>query len=272
LNSHVDKEGNEYSENKKILTMVDKLRGELGQDKVLVMDRGGDRRVLLEGFLQRKQYFVIRQDGDRNLHDGERKFRFQELLKTVRMRYGWRIKRKRGGRVRERVFRCGARRVFLPYEHREGAYKEPLWLVVVREKGGGESWFLAYLPVTNAWDAVKMVMEGYGCRWKIEEVHRQIKVDYHLEAVSVRRYEALKNFNMLFWVMLTFLYQTLYDLSYRIILESKEKLLYRNRFKELDGFIYYKLSKALRILFRETTLMPIMRKKKTPQLSLVFTL
>jgi hypothetical protein len=268
----VDKEGREYSENNKILTMVDKLRKEVGEDKVLVMDRGGDRRVLLEGFLKKRQYFIIRQDGDRNLHEGEKKLRFQELVKTVRLRYGFRIKRKRGGRERERVFRCGARRVFLPYEHREGAFEEVLWLVVVREKGRAESWFLAYLPVTRATDAVQMAMEGYGYRWKIEEVHRQIKVDYHLESVSIRRYEALKNFNMLFWMMLTFLYQTLYDASYRIILASKEKLLYRNRFKELDGFIYYKLSKALRIIFRETTLMPIVRKKKTPQLSLVFTL
>lgn len=160
----------------------------------------------------------------------------------------------------------------MPYEHKEGAFDESLWLVLVREKGGGESWFLAYLPATNASDAVKRVMEGYGCRWKIEEVHREVKVDYHLEAVCIRRYEALKNFNMLFWVVLTFLYQTLYDASYRIILESKEKLLYRNRFKELDGFIYYKLSKALRIIFRQTTLMPVVRKKKTSQLSLVLTM
>jgi hypothetical protein len=268
----IGKERNEFSENKKILTMTDTLREGVGEDKILVIDRGGDRRVLLEGFLKKKQYFIIRQKGDRYLHDGHKKIPFEELVPTVRLRDSWRIKRKRRGRIRERIFRCGARRVGLPYEHKEGAFDESLWLVVVREKSGGESWFLAYLPATNASDAVKLVMEGYGCRWKIEEVHREVKVDYHLESVSIRRYEALKNFNMLFWVVLTFLYQTLYDSSYRIILESKEKLLYRNRFKELDGFIYYKLSKALRIIFRETTLMPIVKVKRSAQLQLVFTI
>lgn len=51
---------------------------------------------------------------------------------------------------------------------------------------------------------------------------------------------------------------TLYDISFRIILDSKEKLLYQNKFKELDGFIYYKLSRALQIIFQEVHLRPIL--------------
>ena len=60
-------------------------------------------------------------------------------------------------------------------------------------------------------------MQGYGRRWKIEEVHRHVKTDYHLEAISLRRYVALKNLNFLLWVAMSFLYQHLEGLSILIL-------------------------------------------------------
>ena len=46
-------------------------------------------------------------------------------------------------------------------------------------------------------------------RWKIEEVHRQMKKDYALEPVRLQRYEALKTMNALPWMAHSFLYTRL---------------------------------------------------------------
>jgi len=50
---------------------------------------------------------------------------------------------------------------------------------------------------SSAYAAVELAIRGYGLRWKIEEVHRQIKGDYRLEAIRLERYEALKTMNAL---------------------------------------------------------------------------
>ena len=98
-------------------------------------------------------------------------------------------------------------------------------------------------------------MEGYGLRWRIEEYHRQIKEDYHLEQICLRRYLALKNFMSLFMVTMGFVYHHFESLSMDILVEAQIKLVYRgNRLREYLGFIYYKMAKALSWFFSKTTL------------------
>jgi hypothetical protein len=41
--------------------------------------------------------------------------------------------------------------------------------------------------------AIRTVFVGYEHPWKIEEVHRQVKVDYDLERICMQRYDALKS-------------------------------------------------------------------------------
>ncbi len=102
-------------------------------------------------------------------------------------------------------YRGGAIRVWLPKEHTDCVFKKPLWLVrLTRKNGQAESWYVCDIPAETEEDAFKKVMEGYGCRWTIEEVHRQIKTDYCLEAVQLQRYQALKNFNSIFWTAAKF--------------------------------------------------------------------
>jgi hypothetical protein len=51
-----------------------------------------------------------------------------------------------------------------------------LWLVVMKEANRGYTWYLVNLPeCDDARSVVEAVVKGYGLRWKIEEVHRQIK-------------------------------------------------------------------------------------------------
>ena len=82
-----------------------------------------------------------------------------------------------------------------------------LYLVVVKEKG--YCWFLCHLPCHSSEEAVQMAFEGYGHRWKIKEVHRQVKVDYKLEDICLQRYKALKALNAIYWSAVSFLYTTI---------------------------------------------------------------
>lgn len=63
------------SENTQIFKAVDIVREGVEDRGIWAIDRGGDRKVILEGFLGRHLRFVIRQRGDRDLElgDGERR-------------------------------------------------------------------------------------------------------------------------------------------------------------------------------------------------------
>jgi len=89
---------------------------------------------------------------------------------------------------------------------------------------------------------------GYGHRWKIEEVHRQIKSDYDLEGICMQRYEALKSMNALLWAAVSFLYTRLETLCMDIIFHPESALVNRKRLSDLLRFIFYKLAFAVKKL------------------------
>ena len=84
---------------------------------------------------------------------------------------------------------------------------------------------------------------------------RQIKKDYHLEQICLRRYTALKNFMTIFMISMGFVYHHFESLSMEILTESPIKLVYREKkLREYLGFIYYKMAKALAWFFSKTKL------------------
>ena len=107
----------------------------------------------------------------------------------------------------------------------------------------------AEYPAMDAEQAFETALEGCGCRRKIEEVHRQIKTDYHLESVQLQRYCALKNFNALFWMAMNFIYRDLDGLTVELIESCVEKLSYKPSIHDITGFCYYKLSRAVQLIF-----------------------
>jgi hypothetical protein len=262
----------EISENGVILDMLKTLRESVGTHQIVVIDRGGDRRVLLEQFIGWKQAFIIRQRGDRLLHDGCKAVQLKQLTGRIKLDRTVEVEKIHGGRLIKRRFHCGALRVYLPHAHREGPHDHPLWLIRMRDTHGAESWYVCSLDTNDPDEAIGITLEGYGWRWRIEEVHRQIKQDYQLEKLSIRRYSALKNFMTLFWIVMNFIYQHLYDVSIRLILYCSEPLLYRGRFSEIRGFFYYKLTRAVRLLMLRMTYkgMHPTRKQIDSQLAMAF--
>lgn len=265
-----DLENPDISENGIILEELARVDRHVVRKQTVVIDRGGDRRVLIERFLEAKRPFIIRQRGDRYVsHEGRKKLVGTTGKHTV-LRRRVSVVRMRADRKVAHEFYCGAVRVGFPHEHREGNWEQPLWLVTVQRAGKARVHFLSYIGAKTEKQAIEMVMEGYGCRWRIEEVHRQVKQDYKYETVCLRRYAALRNFNALFWMAMGFLYQHLEDVSLKLILFSKEPLIYTGRLKDMGVFYLYKLSRVVSNLLSQTKIRGPSsdRKTKSAQLAL----
>jgi hypothetical protein len=252
LYSLVHEKEKKESENSKIISAVSYLREHLCVSRPVVIDRGGDRRVLIENFIQHKQQFIIRQRGDRHIYTGDKKLRLDEHAKSIECVFKKTVRKIRHRKLQLTNYRGGAARVWFPKEHTDGVFAKPLWLVrLTRKNGRAESWYLCDIPAETEEEAFEMVMEGYGCRWTIEEVHREIKSDYNLEAVQLQRYQALKNFNTIFWTAMNFIYQHLEGLSVDLIVHCEEKLSYNFSIYDVTGFVYYKLARAVQLIFRK---------------------
>jgi len=74
-----------------------------------------------------------------------------------------------------------------------------LYWVVIKEERKGYCLLLCHLPCSSCEEAIRIAFQGYGHRWKIEEVHSQVKSDYNLEDICLHRYRALKALNSIFW-------------------------------------------------------------------------
>jgi hypothetical protein len=230
------------SENKKILESIDRVNEQSRPDAIYVLDRGGDRRSIISPLLTKGRHFIVRQRGDRHLIYQGKAMSVRDVSRMVKLKFSYTVTKKRNNRVVQEKYRCGALRV------RMGIKGELLWLVVVKEESKGYCWLLCHLPCARIKEAVDTAFKGYGYRWKIEELHREIKSDYLLESIRLQRYEALKSLNALFFSAMSFLYTRLDNLAKEIVFHPQLALTKKRKLKELLGFIYYKLAMGLRTL------------------------
>ncbi len=230
------------SENKKILTAIAHVSKVIGGDKVWVDDRGGDRQNIMLPLLKDNRQFIIRQVGNRDLIYKDERRPLKEISRKVKLTETYQAtKTKRNKKILE-TYECGATRVRLP-----GSQKT-LWLVVLKERNKGFCWHLCNLKCATRKEAIRTAFTGYGHRWKIEEVHRQIKGDYDLEGICLQRYEALKSMNALLWAAVSFLYTRLENLSIDIVFHPQLSLVNRKSLIDLLRFIHYKLAFAVKKL------------------------
>lgn len=230
------------SENTKILNAIDLCSKTLGAGKIWVLDRGGDRRTLIEPLLESQQHFIIRQVGNRDLYfEGER-LSLKEISKKVNLTESYTVTKTKKNKKISETYDCGAVRVRLTKTGKD------LWLIVEKDRNKGYCWLLCYLACEDEKEAIKTAFVGYGHRWKIEEVHRQIKTDYKLEDICLQRYSALKAMNVLLWSAVSFLYTRLKAFSEEIVFHPDLALVNRRNIDDLLRFIYYKLSWAVKKL------------------------
>ena len=225
------------SQNGKILDAVKQVMQYAKKDSIWVMDRN----VLYDELNSADYRYIIRQNGNRNLIHNGKEQALKKISHKVKLKWEYQSFRIYKNKKRALYFSGGAVQVSLPRRKKE------LWLVVLKQQGHGYSWYLMNNPAClTEQDAVETVLEGYKLSWKIEEIHRQIKADYNLEAIRLQRYEALKTFNALLWMAVSFLYTRLEPMVVDIVLEPELGLVNRKKISDLLRFVYYKLSLAVK--------------------------
>jgi hypothetical protein len=257
-------EAESSSENQKILSAIKTVSTEVGNDKIGVDDRGGDRKNILQPLLEADRQFIIRQVGDRDLYlNGERK-PLKDISRAVKLTEHYRVTKRTNNKPVSEHYSCGAVKVKLSHNGKD------LWLVVLKEQHKGYCWLLCHLKEHQVKAVIRTAFMGYGHRWKIEEVHRQIKSDYQLEQICLQRYQALKSLNALLWTAVSFLYTRLDSLSIDMITHEELGLKNRKKWSDLIRFVYYKLAYAVRKLLALSKLYiaPIIKSPRSTQLCL----
>ena len=257
-------EAQEYvSENAEILSAVDTANRFLNGRGIWTMDRGCDRKKLLEPLLDKGLRFVIRAVGDRMVRDRRGRLRgIAELAAGYKLRHQARVVKIDKGQEKTYELHYGAE----PF--RLVGRDEMLGLVVVA--GFGEQ---PILLVTNlklrardsesVWWAARI----YWTRWKIEETFRFVKQSYNLEDIRVMKYRRLKNLVVLVtaaaYFAATFLGQ---KMKLRILTEKL--LVISQRFFGIPPFRFYALADGIRRLLSGSAFQPNQKSPPDAQLEL----
>jgi hypothetical protein len=236
------------SENAEVLAGIDLVRSHTQGRGIWAVDRGGDRKKLLEPLLDRGERFVIRSTGKRFVVDRKHiKGSVAELGAKCRLRYQARIIKIQDGLEKTYDLRYGVEPI------RWVGRDERLHLVVVA--GFGEE---PILLLTNALlgardsQSLWWIAQIYLMRWKIEETFRFIKQSYNLEDIRVMKYQRLKNLVVLVtaaaYFAATFLGQ---KMKLRILCEKL--LIISQRFFGIPPFRFYALADGIKKILSQTS-------------------
>jgi hypothetical protein len=239
------------SENAEVLAAVGLIREHTQGRGIWAIDRGGDRKRLLEPLLDRGERFVIRSTGKRTVID-LRKLQgsVTEVAGRCRLRHQARIIKIQDGKEKVYDLRYGAEPIRLP------GRAEQLWLVVIAGFGEAPLMLLTNVPI-GAKDSQSLwwIVQIYLTRWKIEETFRFIKQSYNLEDSRVMKYQRLKNLVILVttvaYFVATFLGQ---QMKLRIL--CQESMIISQRFFGVPPFRFYALADGIRRILSQGTLSP----------------
>lgn len=245
---------------------------------IYLYDRGGDTRTMLGHLSRYGLRYAICSTGRRGIIMNDKEIPFKKAAAKVRLRY------EMPGRNNGNKLLCGAKWVKLrisPHSKKD-AITIRTWLVVVqkiskRGKKGKKIYFFSNFQDYNLTDGqiVKKTLDSYRLRWKIEESHRQIKIDQNWEAMRLMSYEGLKNLNMLVFLAASFVY-SLKKLMFQLVEAYPGYMIdKKSDVKRLPKiFIFYRLFNVVKECFRQLSIRRPVRYKSicedAPVLGLVF--
>lgn len=175
------------SENREVLKAVERVSKATEGRGVWVIDRGGDRRKILEPLLEEGRAFLVRMRGDRHLvwRRGGRSVEW--IAERIGRPYRQTVVKEEGAKERVYELRFGATTVRVP------GYEQKLSLVVVEGLGRRPLMLLTTLRTGRSKKRCWRVVESYLSRWRVEETIRFIKQSYELEDIRLLRYERLRS-------------------------------------------------------------------------------
>jgi hypothetical protein len=228
-------------ENAELLGAVDGVGSFVGWRGIWAIDRGGDRRHVLEPLLERGLRFVIRSAGKRTVIERRHlKGTVKEVAGRCRLAFATKVVHIEKGKEKIYPVHYGAEPVWLP------GRKEKLLLVVVAGFGQEPLMLLTNL-VAGARDSESLwwIVQIYLTRWKIEETFRFLKQSYNLEDLRVLSYQRLQNLVALVataaYFATTFLGQKM-----KLRLITEKLLIISARFFGIPLFCFYALAEGIR--------------------------
>ena len=251
------------SENEEILSAIDQLRAHTHGRGIWAIDRGGDRRKLLEPLLERRERFVIRSTGQRLVLDRRRhRVTIHHLGACCRLRHQAKIIKIENGQEKIYELRYGAEPILLP------GRQEPLLLVVVAGFGQEPLLLLTNLCGVRDSQSLWWIAQIYLTRWKIEETFRFVKQSYNLEDIRVLRYQRLKNLVLLMTAAAYFATAFLgQKLKLKILCEKL--LIISQRFFGIPPFRFYALADGIHNILSRSSPSPPPDPLKNLQLELL---
>jgi len=205
----------------------------INPNTIFVIDRGGDGETVMDPMITKDRRFVIRGQSTRSLRlhkDSNKAVNIKKIAQKTKTPL--QFKSPRNGEQ----FSVGMRRVYLG--------DTPLWLVVSRRDNENDalSWYLTNVDGSRRM-VMMTVMHAYGLRWRVEEYHRQIKQDYHLEQICLRKYNAIKNMGVIIMLAAAFCARLPENLLIKLLVLSNQ--LPRKRLSDIPSYPYYMITAAV---------------------------
>jgi len=167
-----------------------------------VFDRGFDDKKVIKELHQHDASYIIRMKKNRDVYLQRNKMNIVAAAKTTKLRY--RFHSKKGVTISAGISSVSV--PLNPHTLKNPTLAESKLVVAkIRSKRkdgtyrSGIFYLLCHNPDKSFLerDYVKFVLESYRLRWKIEEVHRQIKTDFGWEDIQLLTYRRLQTMNTL---------------------------------------------------------------------------
>jgi len=235
------------SENTKILDLIHNVIINSDNRGIFVMDRGMDKSKILKDLIGNDVSFIIR-GNDRYLWYNGKLMSYKSIAEQVYLKYEVKSKK--------RTFRAGIVPVQLVLPNDEESKhqrkkKANLYLVVALEPDKSFVYYLCrFRDKYSETQMVNLVIKYYGLRWSIEEVHRQVKLDFNWEAIQLMKYWSLKNMNALLWIAASFLYNEVGKVITHLVTKYENRMIYKNREHEIDKNLMYRLTSLISDIMR----------------------
>lgn len=235
------------SENEQIIKAINMVGESCSNRGIWVIDRGGDRQVLYEHLLKRRDpcSFIIRLVGNRNLVHGKRYVEALTLAHQCKTPYHDTLVKEVDGHEKACHIRYGYMPVGLPGHARQ------LYMLVVHGFGQKPMMLLTTQPLRRNRRVLYRLLGSYIKRWSIEETIRFVKQAYDTENIRVLKYVRLRNMMALLLAVFYFLAVVL-DTNQKLRIMTGHLLKHAKRVFGIPDFKYYALGDGISALFRRS--------------------
>jgi len=235
------------SENIQIIKAIDMVSGHSNNRGIWIIDRGGDRDILYDNLLSRKnkKRFVVRLVGTRNLLYRNSEQLSLKLAYQCKKPYSENIIKEENGKEKVYHISYGYMPVKLP------GHNDQLYMLVVEGFGTKPMILLTTEPLKRKKKVLYRILGYYLKRWSIEETIRFIKQTYDMENIRVLKYVRLRNMMALLLAVFYFIAAKL-DTAQKLKIMTGHILKQAKRVFGVPDFKYYALGDGISTVFKRS--------------------